>query len=180
MALSRPLPVCNVNQICMVIDLEGWFVKKGIFIHRELGYCDHTGYNYGTFHYMPFIRYDKLSKRDQHTVRYAIENIHGLSYYPHGPCSAVANLTTDLGNLYNRFRTPDKYSVGYKGGRVEFDLLKLLGIQGINLEVYGCPKFDQLPRTTAVGTCDQHRDPTIHHCSQTECYTFVNWIKQQC
>ena len=174
---------CNaysLDQICAVIDIEGWNLRKGNgFIHRELGYCDHTGKIYGTIHYMPKTNYTDLDEKDRKTVHWITREIHGLSYYPSNHSHAEENITTDIRNLYARFRTPERHCIGYKGGRIEFNLLRFLSIPSLNLETFGCPKFIDLPRTTKVGTCGQHLFSHIHHCPQIEYYSFVNWMKQQ-
>lgn len=66
--------------------------------------------------------------------------------------------------------------MGFKGGHVEKDLLLSLNIPYIDLEQWGCPKFDKLPRPLGLG-CGCHANAETHHCPQLECEAFWTWTR---
>ena len=84
----------------------------------------------------------------------------------------------DVCRLYDTYKTPERVLVAHKGG-VEGIWLANWKIPHLNLEDFGCPKFDRLPRLTSVGTCGQHARPMELHCPQVECYHFVQWMRSQ-
>ena len=73
----------------------------------------------------------------------------------------------------------DRNLVAYKGRKVEREILDELEIPNINLEDFGCPRYDELP-TTMVRDCGYHiqMNKSIH-CSMKECVAFAIWIEQQ-
>ena len=59
--------------------------------------------------------------------------------------------------------------IGYKGGHVEKDFLQRLGIPSVNLEEFGCPKFEHLtaPDFNPVEGCGFHVRQS--HCAMVKC-----------
>ena len=164
----------------MILDLEGFFIQ-GHFHTREMGWCSvHTPHRYGSYHYAPTLAFHTLATKDKTTVHYVQRHIHGLSYYPPADqAKSVSSLETDLQALYNQFMAPDCPYVAYKGGTVEKTLLDRLNIPCWNLELLGCPKFEQLSRLKTVSSCGQHRHVFKHHCPVVETYHFVQWLRCQ-
>ena len=54
----------------------------------------------------------------------------------------------------------------YKGGHVEKDLSNKLNITCLDLETWGCPKYEQLKQTIVepLASCGFHLNDNIHHC----------------
>ena len=69
--------------------------------------------------------------------------------------------------------------VAYKGGHVEKDLLNKLNIPCLDLETWGCPKYEQLKQTIVepLPSCGFHLNDIIHHCPMTECHAFWLWFQ---
>ena len=68
------------NSVCLVIDLEGFFVKKKFQV-REMGYyCWDEHIDRHAFFQPAALK--NLSHKDKKTVNFAKHNIHGLTYQP--------------------------------------------------------------------------------------------------
>lgn len=87
-----------------------------------------------------------LSDKDQKTVHFAKHNIYGLTYQPHYRERAQdqKEVETVMLQLHHKYTTKERTMVGYKGGHVERHLLQKLNIPGVNLELYGCLKYEVL------------------------------------
>ena len=68
--------------------------------------------------------------------------IHGLSYQPRKEEDAKEWYT--LEDTVHSCKKEGRDIVAYKGGHVERDLLNKLHIPCLNLETFGCPKYDVL------------------------------------
>ena len=83
----RPAPTLRhssstrMNSVCLCLDLEGFHVLPRFHV-RKLGWCDHTGRNYGCVHFDPGLRWKTLTPQQRCHVRYVTQHIHGLSFYP--------------------------------------------------------------------------------------------------
>ena len=168
------------DNLCLILDLEGFFTRGKFFHARELGYYtwnqDHGRHAF----FIPF-PYKALNDKDKDTFRYVCNKIHGLSYQPaqdEHPLHPML-LRSMVKKLYQKYKTDKKTVVGYKGGHVEKDLLQKLNIPSLNLETLGCPKYDVL-RTqfdSLLPSCGFHKDETLHHCPVTECHAFWKWYQ---
>ena len=122
-----------------------------------------------------------LSHKDKKTVNFAKHNIHGLTYQPRYQERAYEHDEVDivLLRLYSQFKTEKRTVVAYKGGHVEKDLLNKLNITCLDLETWGCPKYEQLKQTIVepVASCGFHLNDNIHHCPMTECHAFWLWFQ---
>ena len=69
--------------------------------------------------------------------------------------------------------------VAYKGGHVEKDLLNKLNMPCLDLETWGCPKYEQLKETIVepLSSCGFHLNDNILHCPMTECHEFWLWFQ---
>ncbi|KAG8172488.1 hypothetical protein JTE90_009834 [Oedothorax gibbosus] len=66
--------------------------------------------------------------------------------------------------------------MAFKGGNIEKNVLWRLNIPYLDLEEYGCPKFDELKKSlTSFKTCGFHIDETLH-CPQAEVTAFRAWM----
>ena len=108
---------------------------------------------------------------------YVSKYVHGLPYYPGQDYHVASELLVDVRRLYQQFKTPQRTLVAHKGG-MEGEWLDTWQIPRLDLERWGCPKFDDLPRLS-VGSCGRHQRPLQLHCPQVECYHFVQWMRSQ-
>ena len=70
--------------------------------------------------------------------------------------------------------------IGYKGGHVERGFLKKLAIPSVDLEEFGCPKFEHLMASgfDPVEGCGFHVRPS--HCAMVECEVLFSWLIKIC
>ena len=166
-----------MNEICCCLDVDGFRVQ-GQFVVRELGWCDRETKRVGCFHYRPSVPYSRLNDRDRRTVTYVQKHVTGLPFYP-GPrerdVHAQHQVKDDIVTIWRQCQTPQAYTVAYKGGHVEKNLLEQLRIPHVNLEVWGCPKYERCtPCPFDCGCHDEHF--SRFHCSMSECYAFMTWL----
>ena len=66
---------------------------------------------------------------------------------------------------------------GFQRRSVEKDLLNKLNIPCLDLETWGCPKYEQLKQTIVepLASCGFHLNDNIYHCPMTECHAFWLW-----
>ena len=135
------------NSVCLVIDLEGFFVKKKFQV-REMGYYSWDEHFDRHAFFQP-AALKNLSHKDKKTVNFAKHNIHGLTYQPRYQERAYEHDEVDivLLRLYSQFKTEKRAVAAYKGGHVKKDLLNKLNIPCLDLETWGCPKYEQLKQT---------------------------------
>ena len=173
----------------MVIDLEGFQLSKGsgaAFLVREFGWCKWDRIMSGNTQFDHDWRWRDLSKKDQRTISYYIERIDGMSFKPgtHEHSLPVSTLPDVVMELHNKFSTPERLVVAYKGGIQEKLLLDKLGLPYLDLQDLGCPQFDQLVDEPGRRRhdCSHHlhmRPDIVPHCSEEECYQFVTWTLEQ-
>ena len=164
-----------MNAICGVVDFDGFYVSSE-FLVRECGFVgihwnegESVKFNLSSFK-------SKLSKNDWKTVRYVEKNIIGMKFTPYKG-EKVYNLKTldhKILEWYGKTQTPSKYLVAYKGGCVEKKYLNKLGIPNINLEIFGCPKYDTLKENYQGKSCGFHENDL--HCPKVEVEAFRKWI----
>lgn len=166
----------NLNQVCMVLDLECFCIDSKQCC-RELGYYTHK-HRYGRVAFFMNVPYRHLSERDKRRVNYVRRYIHGLTYRPRTEEHArnLKELKDTVLDIYERCKTDCKYVVAYKGGHVERDLLRELNIPSLDLELYGCPKYEEIDYHSWLVSCGFHADPVHHHCSILECEAFWMWL----
>lgn len=164
----------------MILDFDGYWIKKS-FIVREMGWCDRQG-NASSLHFKPSFQYNQLPARDKRQVDYVYKHIHALPFNAHPSELAVPARVVPLvvRALYLLLRRPHQNVVAYKGGNLERDLLKKLNVPSINLELYGCPKANQLPEMGYDPglSCGCH-DMNIGHCPRQETFLFYQWMTQR-
>ena len=135
------------NSVCLVIDLKGFFVQTKFQV-REMGYYSWDEHFDRHAFFQP-AALKNLSHKDKKTVNFAKHNIHGLTYQPCYQERAYEYDEVDivLLRLYNQYKTEERTVVAFKGGHVEKDLLNKLNIPCIDLETWGCSKYEQLKQT---------------------------------
>ena len=173
-----------MNEICCCLDLDGFRVQ-GQFVVRELGWCDREAKRVGCFHYRPDFAYWDLTPQDHRTVAYVRKHVTGLPYFP-GPkeralgVHAQHRVKDDIVAIWRQCQTPLAWTVAYKGGTLEKELLEQLRIPHVNLEVWGCPKYDLC--TPCPFDCECHDKRSFFsrfHCSMSECYAFMTWLNTE-
>ena len=68
------------DDLCFILDLEGFFINKTFHV-RELGYYTWNEEHRRHAFRIPVPRQD-LAQKDRQTVNFVIRKIHGLSYQP--------------------------------------------------------------------------------------------------
>ena len=146
---------------------------------RELGFYTWRGC-YDRFAFYPDVPWSQLSDKDKKTVWVVKHHVHGLTYSPRKREHALKQSSVNdlMRYLYRRNKVEGKNVVAYKGGHVERDLLNGLNIPNLNLEVFGCPKFDKYIENIVepIEGCGFHHFCDKAHCSMVECHAFWLWM----
>ncbi|GBL85504.1 hypothetical protein AVEN_34668-1 [Araneus ventricosus] len=164
-----------MDEVCCIIDFDGFQVADQ-FLVREFGYIDinsSTG-NSIRFDLRPYEK--DITPTEWRRIAYVTKQITGLPFHPkeNEETAPLRLLKCKVIAVHNLYRTGDKTVVAYKGGNVEKDLLQRLSIPYLNLEDYGCPKFDILKNQQTYENCGYHIK--AKHCSQAEVTAFRNWM----
>ncbi len=158
------------DKVCMILDLEGFVLDKTFHV-RELGYYTWQD-KFGRRAFYIRTLWCQLSPWDRRTVSFVKHRVHGLTYQPRKEEKSDEYYRVEevMRELYEETVTPERTVVGYKGGHVERDTLNRLNIPGMNLELYGCPKYEVLKETIVepLPSCGFHLNLS-HHCPMTEC-----------
>jgi len=165
--------------ICCCIDLDGFYVD-GEFITREMGWSDAEAKRMGCFHYTHNKTYSQLSDKDKKTFQFVTRHITGLPFYPSKKETDVHTqdqLKEDIVHVWSKCKTPHAFTVAYKVGTQERDILQELRIPSFNLENIGCPKYDKLQHLFLSINCGCHNSNKVH-CSMSECHTFMLWFNK--
>ena len=167
-----------LDKICLIIDMEGFLIPK--FYCRELGAANYLGGYDSHFYEIP-MKYTDLLPTQLKQVMYVLRRIHGLPFTPSFFENAKPQdqLKVDMLNMYHFYKTPERSVVAYKGGHIEWDLLKYLDIPSVNLEVYGCPKVIDLLHLGLgyeAWDCGHHQLTNGVHCSVLECQILMEWL----
>lgn len=200
----------QLRNVTHVMDIEGFHVGGRLY-YKEICLLETKGIN--KYKYRLDVRLPKLSTELTNafkpTIKFLTNKIHGMMwsneldtagdksarkmYSFHGVKAALSSYF----NGYEEYRGP--ILVAYKGGNAERDLLNSIGVPSVNLEIYGCPKYDTLlrlfpklyrmdekeastaslfnrPRVTFP--CDTHsrRVNGEMHCPMIECAVFAKWM----
>ena len=119
-----------------------------------------------------------LNDCDRRTVAYIRHHVTGLPFYP-GPkerslgVHSQDRVKEDIVAIWQKCQTSQAFAVAYKAGHVEKDLLEQLRLPSINLETWGCPKYELC--TPPPFDCGCHFNSRFH-CSMSECYAFMTWF----
>lgn len=172
----------NLQKICLIIDLDGFRIgNHKEFLVREIGYASITKDQVNSVRFNLTDYFKNLTPADFATINYCRKFIHGLSFRPlPGEKDAIhiKNLNKVIWTIYVNNKTFDKNVIAYKGGHIEKDILNDLEIPSMNLEEYGCPKFEQLP-TPTINECGFHDKKNKVHCPKVECAAFYEWLKER-
>jgi len=167
-----------MERICCVIDFEGFYLSsKREFVIREIGYI---GMDWDSavslrFDLTEFV--NELSAKDWQTISYVKRHVSGLTFRPLKSefVFSYSDLNKRILRIYDMLKTQEKYIVAYKGGNVERQKLFDLNIPSVNLEMFGCPKFNVLSDGSDP-TCGFHIASDVH-CPRAEVLCFRNWMQ---
>lgn len=177
-----------MDRICMIVDFDGFQFSRRPFLVRELGYVSMASDDCGVASFdLSGVPVD--GNKDLDTIRYCRKFVHGLPFHPrlYEHSHPLEYLDDFLLELYDRYRTPSRDWVAYKGGSCERLKLQELDVPSVNLEVFGCPKYDVLRQMYADDVC-QEVDCNLHdrcyggrmfHCALAEVKTFKRWVEDR-
>lgn len=168
----------SLNRICGIIDFDGFHVGRE-FLVREFGFIamkrsSRIGKS-KRYDLRPFSHL--ITERNARTIRYVTDKILGLPFHPlRGEyVYALEDLDDHILDFYERCKTPRRKVIAYKGGEVEKERLDDLEIPSVNLEIYGCPPFNELQnRRYDEISCGYHK--RYLHCPRAEVTAFKDWI----
>lgn len=177
--------------------MEG-FELRDVFHPKEIAIVD---VNYRAVRFDVKLPEMNLNEEESKIVRFVTENVHGMNF---NNCASIPRimLKPEFVKKFvtehferERIKLKKPILVAFKGGRFERSLLEDIGISYVDLEDYGCPRYDYLIETfpnvyhatsfaylfndTTQGMfCDLHVIPTskIVHCPVAECRAFVTWL----
>ncbi|XP_054721745.1 uncharacterized protein LOC129231453 [Uloborus diversus] len=185
-----------MERICCVIDIDGFHLpidgstNRYKFFARELAYVrlskEYTLLPHSRrFDLRGKFAMDKLDAKSKLKVNHQIK-LTGLSLFPldDEPVMDDDDIPDLINEIYARCRTEDMNVIAYKGGIIEKNILKELKIKSVNLESYGCPRFEELIKSpiSAIKNCGYHRETTVSvpHCPLAEVTVFRDWVQMQC
>ena len=166
-----------MDQVTLIIDIDGFRLKSGQFIVREVGWCTMQGENDSQI-YSP-LRYKDLSYKDKQTVKCVYRHVHGLRFEASYKEAALPQ--RDVGGLIQTLYRGGV--IAYKGGHIEKEYLENLGLPCVNLENFGCPKAESLWSSgyTMEKSCGHHTVETMQfiHCPKQETFLFFQWLQNK-
>jgi hypothetical protein len=184
----RYVPIHSYVRITHILDMDGFLLSDG-FLCKELALIEVSTARLHYEHFRLGRQRSRLNRKDQKIVDYVSRNIHGIPFVD-GDDERLRqeDLRKSLLKLINQscYEINDVV-VGYKGGNLEKAVLDSMGIASFNLELIGCPKYDELV------TCPQYQyvqnssppaaDCPLHvitdqnklHCAKQEVCVFRKW-----
>lgn len=173
-----------------IIDMDGFRVA-GKFMCRELGVFDlkdNCVFNY----FFEVGDFFDLDDKDRRSASYCFRRIHGLMFgnKPRLTSTKVFSQTM-LGRIIEMLvENAGNEFIAYKGGQCEKEKLEICpGARYINLEHYGCPKFNDLLiiYNIKVDSCGEHYPVEKWssgimeaHCPMKEVCYFAKWWNERC
>ena len=169
-----------IDSVCLVVHLHGFYFDhyRGFKV-QEMGYCAVESSENGSYRYQMVRDYKDLSQRKLKTAKFVINRVHGLTNNPreYDRWGRRLNVEQDLMDLYEQFRTDQRFRLGYKGRSNEKNLLENLGIPFVNLERLGCIAYGEIPKINQRVGCGMHVKGKEDACSQLKCVRFVEFIQ---
>lgn len=91
----------------------------------------------------------------------------------------IMQLDNQIREIYETLKSPGKDLFAFKGGQVEKEKLTALNIPHVNLEEYGCPKYDLIKKREHIRLgCPYHKQKKVH-CPLSEVMTFKSWLLEK-
>lgn len=183
-SLQSEKPLSGLEEICGIIDFDGFQLSDGRFLVREFGYVGITKQENPEcirFNLKSFLKV--LNEKDFKTAHYVSKHIHGLPFKPifREKVFSTEFLDKFIIDFYKSVKSPGKFIIAYKGGIIEKTKLIQLNIPSLNLENFDCPKYDKLypiyKKDCDKFQCGYHK-PGLH-CSKSEVWAFKKWMLDQ-
>lgn len=160
-----------VNDVVAVMDMDGFRIR-GRFWCKELGYLV-LAKNPVVWSNLFFSADVILSMGKQDWKQHDTIIRKGIYDIPITRRDTMAIRMEDL-DVVVKTLYPGYGTVAYKGGIIERNLLRQLGIPSLDLEPLGCPKADVLaPMFPEARSCGLHRKG---HCPRQEVTLFTKWM----
>jgi len=187
----------RLERIRYIIDIDGFLLSSDkLFLIKELGVADLKNDTCFLYHFQLHRKFHSLNEKDKRTASFLYHNLNGLffkDYYGDLPQFKAYSIIQDLGRQCDSEDT----IIAFKGGNIEHDILKELGIKNyLDLEDFGAPKFEILlkdplyietvrdifgseEKKCLPQNCDRHRTNTTnksYHCPLVEVCYFTSWL----
>ena len=149
-----------MENIVGVLDMDGFRIEKR-FLCKELGILKVGEDTASSFFFNIGVKWSELSPKNQRSCNFLTKKIHKLPIgLPRGtkayPLRALEEI---VATFYQQVKGNKKSTLAYKGGDIERDLLKRIGIPSVNLESFRCPKAEALfDNLVWLETCGNHTE----------------------
>ena len=171
-----------MNNIVGIIDMDGFPIGKKFYC-KELGVLKIGDDNARSYFFDLGINWNDLSEKHKKTCAYIIKYIHKLPFgVPEGVRAyKQSQLEEIVVKFYHEAKQSENSIIAYKGGHFEKDLLIKLSIPYVNLEIFGCPKVNQLfDKLIWMETCGHHiEEHSYQHCPKVEVEAFGAWLEEK-
>lgn len=174
-----------MDRVAMIMDMDG-FQHEGDFLCRELGVIQSSRTRAIPISRRFRLNHITLSSKDWRTAMYVGKRIHGLRFRARErDAKPLEQLEEIVERFYEGYRRPGKNVVAYKGGRYERQLLSEMNIPSLNLEKFGCPRFEELlTEADLEWQCPWHSEILEEyrhrcHCVRSEVSAFNRWMLEQ-
>lgn len=172
----------DLNEIVAVMDVDGYQINK-TFYCKELGFLKMGEETASSFFFDIGVRWKSLSEKEKSSCRWVCRNIHRLLFGIPQHCRKffpINGLENIVQHLYNHSARNQHSIVAYKGGHLEKNVLRNLGIPAINLESLGCPKATVLFHDLVwLETCGNHVEAcAFDHCPKVEVEAYGAWLEK--
>lgn len=162
----------------MVLKVEGFYIDS-MFKVRELGYYTWQG-EFGRIAFEVKTAWKQLSFDDKRSVSHLTTRVHGLTYEPQTKEKACKYymVCEVIKGLYEKYKTDERTVVAFKGAHVERNLLEQMSIPNVDLEIYGCPNYQEAADAVVelLPGCGFHHNDLHSHCAMSKCHAFWLWM----
>jgi hypothetical protein len=156
------------------MDCECYNVNKTWYL-REVSIFDMKRFEL----YMYQIYYPDDEVIYNKTIAYQINVIHGLPLIKRKITMDFFRYDEVLIHLRQLFLGNGNVLVGYKGGVVEYNVVNKMGVNSINIELLGCPKYEELlSRYNVEQKCCKYHKSNFFHCAGHEVELFARFINE--
>lgn len=173
-----------------VIDVDGFpLTHPSRFVVKELAYIDLFTNQVCNYYFQVSSRYHDETPSNQRQIRYVYRNVHGMRYSDQ-PGDKPQHVVDDIARELARVAIDSNAFIAYKGGQYETRIFERVHAAEllVNLEHFGCPKFDVLFASSCVDLaefatnsvhCSRHtglrKTSSVAHCPRIEVVVFAQW-----